>query len=86
MNNLKQHGSQIFMATLAFIVATILLLWGWNSAMPYLFELPTIQFKQALGLMVLIGILSFFLRHRQRHNRRDHTSSSHHDSVVGKQS
>ena len=84
MNNLKQHGSQIFMATLAFIVATILLLWGWNSAMPDIFGLPTMQFKQAMGFMVLIGIVSFFLRRGRWHGANTHINRHYDHSLVEK--
>jgi hypothetical protein len=81
MKSLKQHGSHMIKLFLAFIVATILFLWGWNSAMPDLFGLPIMQFKQALGLMILIGIITFFLR-GGIDGRKENTSPYHYDSVV----
>jgi len=70
MNNHRQPGRQILMAILAFTTATILLLWGWNNAIPDIFGLPPIQFKQAMGLMVFFGIISLILRPDRRHRKK----------------
>ena len=67
MKTRKHHGSHMIKLTLAFLISTILLLWGWNIAIPDLFELPAMQFKQALGLMIVIGIVSFLLRRSRGH-------------------
>jgi hypothetical protein len=69
MKNLNRHGSRLIKLILAFIATTILLLWGWNSAIPDLFGLPTIEFKQAPGLMVLIVIVFVLLRSGHCHDR-----------------
>jgi hypothetical protein len=86
MKTHKRHGSHVIKLTLAFLIATILLLWGWNIAIPDLFELPAMQFKQALGLMILIGTVSFLLRRSRGHGGEKSTSPHHNNSVMGKQS
>jgi len=78
MNRLKHQGSHVIKITLAYLIASKLLLWGWNSAMPDLFALPTMQFKQAMGLMILIGIASFFMR--GCHSQDKSNGSLHHVS------
>ena len=50
------------------LLISVFLLWGWNSAMPVIFNLPGIHFKEALGLMILLGIVSFFLHGGSRHS------------------
>jgi hypothetical protein len=70
MNTFKNQAVQYMKITGLFLGATILLLWGWNSAVPELFSLPEMQFKQALGLMVLIGIFSGFVGKRRAGNTR----------------
>ena len=86
MKNLKRYGSHMMKLILTFIVATLLLLWGWNTTIAYLFELPTIQFKQATGLMVLIGTISIFLRSRWWCNKKENTWSTRVAPVVEDQS
>ena len=58
----EQQMSRLIKLTLAIIVTTMLLIWGWNSAMPDLFGLTPLGFKQAVGLLLLTGIASIFLR------------------------
>ena len=64
MTTFTNHGRKALLFTAGFIAATILLLWGWNSAIPDLFGLPAMQFKQATGLMILLGVSSVALGHR----------------------
>ncbi len=85
MNNFKQHGTRMIKLIFAYVVATILLLWGWNSALPDLFGVPAMQFKQATGIMILIGAISFVLR-CGRHELKENASPCQDDSVMGRQS
>jgi hypothetical protein len=66
METFKQHGSHIVKVTLFFLAATVLLLWGWNSTIPDLFALPVMQFKQALGVMIVLGVFSILGRPGRR--------------------
>jgi hypothetical protein len=86
MNRIKHHGSHIIKITIAYFIATILLLWGWNSAIPDLFALPTMQFKQATGLIILIGTASFLLRCGRSHDRDKNVDLSRFNSIMKKQS
>jgi hypothetical protein len=86
MKILKQHGSHVIKLTLAFIVATTLLLWGWNTAVPDLFGLPAIQFKQALGLMILLVIASVFTNFHRNHDRNTRVTQHHPGPVVDEDS
>ncbi len=61
MNYFKQHGSHMIKLSCAFVGTTVLVLWGWNNSIAYLFGLPMMKFKQATGLMVLTGSITFFL-------------------------
>jgi hypothetical protein len=55
-------------ATLAVIAAAIAILWSWNTLAVDLFALPQMQFRHALAVIVLAGLLgtviSFGARHR----------------------
>ena len=73
MKYFKQHGRHMMTLMLAFTAASVLLLWSWNSVMPMLFELPDIQFKQAVALLVLIAIPSALFRSRHRHSAQHET-------------
>lgn len=39
--------------------------WAWNAAMPMLFELSEIRFREALALLLLLAIPSFLLGRRR---------------------
>lgn len=84
MNRIKHHGSHIIKITIAYLIAALLLLWGWNSAIPDLFALPTIQFKQSIGLIILIGIVSFLLRCGRGHSRDKNVDLSYFSSFMKK--
>lgn len=63
------------MATLkviAVVVALSLLThFSWNLFAPDLFELPPLRMKQALGLVLFGGVLTFMLRHGIKGGRHD---------------
>lgn len=51
-----------FLKTIAIILGTILLvclptMFLWNHLMPYIFSLPTLNFWQTAGLLLLIQLL-----------------------------
>jgi len=51
-----------FLKTIAIILGTILLvclptMYLWNNLMPYIFSLPTINFWQTAGLLLLCQLL-----------------------------
>jgi hypothetical protein len=81
MENLKHHGSQAFKLILALVLAAILLLWGWNSAVPDIFALPNIQFKQAVGLVTLIGVISLLIGAGNR-RRGEGIIRSYHNTIT----
>jgi hypothetical protein len=81
MKNLKQHGRRTFRFMLVFLISAVLFLWSWNSTMPDLLGLPPIQFKQAIGLIALVGILSFPLHLGRWLGRRENASPYHNDSA-----
>lgn len=83
MSNFKQYGSHMIKLIFVFIVTAILLLWGWNSAIPDLFGLPAMQFKQATGLIIIVGIMSFFLG-AGRHGCREITHPNRNEPVLEK--
>jgi hypothetical protein len=85
MKILKHHIHHLIKLTLTFLLATILLLWGWNSTMPDLLGLPAMQFKHAMGLMILIGIASLFLHHGRGQGGRKRSSSQNNNPVMEKQ-
>ena len=84
MKNIKHHGRRIFSSILLLVISVILILWGWNSAIPDLFGLPPIQVNQALGLLVLGGVLTFILRPRSRVVQGNDTNACHRKSCGGK--
>jgi asparagine N-glycosylation enzyme membrane subunit Stt3 len=81
MKILKQHGRRTFSFMLVFLISAVLFLWSWNSTMPDLLGLLPIQFKQALGLIMLVGILSFPFHLGRWQGRRENASPYHNDSV-----
>lgn len=64
MSKYKHYSIQLSKLFIGFFVAASLLLWGWNSSMPELFDLPPILFKQAGGLIILLCTISFTLGSR----------------------
>jgi hypothetical protein len=81
MNNLKHHGRRVLTSMVALLAAIILILWGWNSAIPDLFGLPSMHFKQAMGLTVFAVVLPFILHLGTRHCRDKDTNSYHKESI-----
>ena len=51
------------------IVLSLLTHLSWNLFAPDLFGLPSLHMKQALGLVVFAGVLTFMLRHGVRGDR-----------------
>ncbi len=67
MRHTKHYGHLLIMTATSVFALALLLLWGWNSSMPILFGLPRMQFLSALGLMILLGIVSFTIDRPWRH-------------------
>jgi len=84
MNNFKPHGRRVFSTMLMLLALMLVISWSWNSAIPDLFGLPTLHFKQAMGLTVLLVVLSFILQLGARHGRDKLTNPYHKDLVEGK--
>ena len=61
MRHHRHYGRLSMQIVLIFFLVCSLVLWGWNSAIPDLFGLPALQFKQALGLTILLFIVSFLV-------------------------
>jgi len=76
MDNFIKHGRRIALYTLGFFGASTLLHWGWNSALPALFGLPAIEHKQAVALLILLGLLSLALGPRGRVRQQRHAAGS----------
>jgi len=55
------------MALMIFI-GVVLVLWAWNNALTTIFGLPTIQFRESIGLIILALGISFIFRPRRNHN------------------
>ncbi len=85
MNNLKHHGRRALRSILVLLAAIIVILWGWNSAIPDLFGLQPMQFKQAMGLTVLLVVLSFILQLGSRYGRDKDANPYHKETIGGKQ-
>ncbi|MCG6872735.1 MAG: hypothetical protein LJE84_10625 [Gammaproteobacteria bacterium] len=64
------HWRRFALAVATFFLATVALLWAWNAVLPPVFGLVEIQFKQALGLMILGGLASLVLRGGRRHEHQ----------------
>ena len=86
MKTLKHRGMYFFKLSLAVFVVTALLLWGWNSAMPDLFALPEMRFKQALGLVIVISIASFLFSGCRKHYCGKRSELHRRTSYVGSDS
>ena len=57
---LKPILGSILVAAIAFIVAPTLVMWAWNLALPEVFSVASLTFRNALGL-VLLGLVSYYL-------------------------
>ena len=61
-----EHQKRLLMKTgkitLVLFATSIMVLWAWNTTMTTIFGLPAIQFKEAVGLMILAGAVSFMFR------------------------
>jgi hypothetical protein len=84
MNNFKPHGRRVFSSIVMLLVSVLVISWGWNSAIPDLFGLPPLHFKQAMGLTVLLVVVSSTLRMGARHGRDKLTNPYHKDLIEGK--
>lgn len=80
----RKRISHLIKVILALFVITILILWGWNSAIPDLFGLPVMKFKQAVGLLILASVVSLILRRGRCQSRKKGGSSFHTGSLKGK--
>lgn len=79
MKTQKRYPRQIFIAFTVFFTASILLLWSWNTAMVSIFGVSVLNFKQAVALLVLLGIGSFFIGvGRRQRGSEAHYCSGHH--------
>jgi uncharacterized membrane protein len=58
----------IVLATIAITTLCYLFMWLWNVLIPELFKGPSINFLQAVGLLVLSKILFGGMWHRGRHH------------------
>lgn len=54
--------SNVIFALLAGLFLATVVLFSWNSFAPDLFQLPAMQFKQALGLVLFIFSVAFLVR------------------------
>ena len=61
MHKVKRVSHKVVQVVAFLFISCVLLIWAWNNVMPELFSMPAIQFKQALGLMILMCLLSMFL-------------------------
>lgn len=73
MNKLtnKQTLIHTSKAILMLFIGATLVLWSWNNTLPVIFGLPSIHFKESIGLIVLALSISFIFRqgrHSLRHN------------------
>ncbi len=84
MNNFKPHGRRAFSTILMLLALMLVISWSWNSAIPDLFGLPPLHFKQAMGLTVLLVVVSSTLRMGARHGRDKLTNPYHKDLIEGK--
>ncbi|MFQ5469713.1 MAG: hypothetical protein ACE5EH_05325 [Gammaproteobacteria bacterium] len=65
------HASK---AALILFVGATLVLWSWNNTLPALFGLPSIHFKESIGLILLALSISFIFR-QGRHPILKHDES-----------
>jgi hypothetical protein len=86
MKNINRYGAEVIRLAFVLILFTVLLLWGWNSAIPDLFGFPAMRFKQSMGIMILLGIFFFLLHGRGGYSWTRGTRHLHGDPLVEKQS
>ncbi len=84
MKNFNPHGRRVFSSIVMLLVSVLVISWAWNSSVPDLFELPPLHFKQAMGLIVLLVVVSFTLRMGARHGRDKLTNPYHKDLTEAK--
>ena len=67
MNKIFNRQNLIYTAkaSLMLFVGATLVLWSWNNTLPAIFGLPTIHFKESIGLVVLALSVSFIFRQSQ---------------------
>ncbi len=83
MNSIKHHGRRALGSILVLLTSIVLITWAWNSAIPDLFALPSMHFKQAVGLTVLLIVVSFILHPGSRHSGGNNASPYHKKSMEG---
>ncbi len=67
----KRHGVRALKALAAVVALAVLVHVSWNMFAPDMFGLEAIRMKQALGLVIFLGVASFVLgggRHRKSRN------------------
>jgi len=58
-SRLHYIGKRVVFALIMILVCTIGLQWSWNAVASELFTMPSMQFKHALGLEILTGVVFF---------------------------
>ena len=66
----------ITLATAGAALASVALLWSWNTLVP-LFGGPTFQFRHALAVLIALVVLRLGLRFGRGHRRRSTQSEIH---------
>ncbi len=66
---MKQLFYKITTIFIFILVTGTIILWSWNNSVAAMFDLPRIQFKEALGLMLLSFCFSLLLRFGSHHMR-----------------
>ena len=69
--HIKGLAKQIALAVGAFFLASIIVIWSWNTLAVDLFGLVSIQFKHAVAIVLVLGLLRFAVSrasHRRVHD------------------
>ena len=69
--HVKGRAKQIALAIGAFCLASVIVIWSWNTLAVDLFGLSHMQFKHAVAVVLLLGLVRFALgRSRRPETRR----------------
>ena len=68
--HLKGRAKQIAFGVGAFFLASIVMIWSWNTLAVDLFGLSAMQFKHAVALVLLLGLARFAVGHRPAQDTR----------------
>jgi hypothetical protein len=68
-HHLSKHSLHAVYAILTFILASVILLWSWNT-ISVLFDGPMAQYKHALAALTLAYIVGRVMREAVGHGRR----------------